>query len=307
MKVKITEEQLTNVKSKMGYENILDEMVFKISILTEDDGKEPDMEWDFSDVKKDLDSSSKWVKTKEDALEYLAELKNKIQNLPSNIKKRILRYVLYSFLGIFTLNQINSYLETPLEKAVEVEKKAFKTFKEVEAPKKIRKSSEDLKTHLRYEEGSIRDKGQPVLTAYNLGDGAYTIGYGHAIFPGEDEGYDFLPKYNKIRSGETSITKGQAELLLDDDVRIAEGIVNKILDDWDEQGIKPKITQGMYDAMVSMAYNMGNGIRRSEFIQAVKRGDIVNAKELILQTSDHLFDNFPGLKKRREKEYNMFV
>jgi GH24 family phage-related lysozyme (muramidase) len=56
-----------------------------------------------------------------------------------------------------------------------------------------------------------------------------------------------------------------------------------------------------------MAYNMGSGIRKSDFIQAVKRGDLEGAKELILQTSSHMFDKFPGLEVRRNNEYNMFV
>lgn len=63
----------------------------------------------------------------------------------------------------------------------------------------------------------------------------------------------------------------------------------------------------MYDAMVSMAYNMGAGIRTKEFIQSIKRGDLEGARELILQTSSSLFDAFPGLKTRRENEAKMFV
>jgi len=42
-------------------------------------------------------------------------------------------------------------------------------------------------------------------------------------------------------------------------------------------------------------------------MDAVKRGDFENARELILQTSSSLFDDFPGLQTRREKEAKMFV
>jgi len=59
--------------------------------------------------------------------------------------------------------------------------------------------------------------------------------------------------------------------------------------------------------MVSMAYNMGAGIRTKEFIQSIKRGDLAGARELIQQTSSSLFDSFPGLKTRRENEAKMFV
>jgi GH24 family phage-related lysozyme (muramidase) len=299
MKLSLTEYQYQRIQERIACENILEGMVFKISLITEDGKTEPDMEWDFSDVKKDLDLSKLWVKTKEDAKEYLSILREKIKELPTDLKKKIIRYVMYSFLGLLSLNQIQSSLEPTLQKAVETEKQVF------EQPR-IRQSSDDLYNHLKYEEGSIINKGEPVLRAYDLGDGAYTIGYGHAIFEGEDEGYEFLPSYEKIVPNITKITKEQAETLLKDDIKIAEGIVNEFLNDWEEQGIKPKLTQGMYNTLISMTYNMGRGIRTADFIQAIKRGDLELAKEQIAQTSNHMFKKFPGLEKRRAKEAQMF-
>jgi len=304
MKVSITEEQLSRIQSKLIYETILDDLVFRLSLLTEDGKTEPDMEWDFTKVEKDIDLAKKWVQTKEDAEEFIRNLIEKIKNLPFAVKRKILKYVLYSFIGLVSINQIGSYLNPPLEKAVKVEKQIIKN---VIQNYRIRKSSDSLLTHLKHEEGSIRHKGEPVLTVYNLGDGAYTVGYGHAIFPKEKEGFDFLPSYNDITPGKTKITKDQAEILLKDDMRESESIINRILDEWEEQGIEPKLTQGMYDAMVSMAYNMGPGIRKSDFIQAVKKGDLKSAKKLILTTSENLFDDFPGLEPRRQKEYKMFT
>jgi GH24 family phage-related lysozyme (muramidase) len=207
-------------------------------------------------------------------------------------------------MGVVGLKLIYRVLNPPLETIQKVEKRALEDIK----PKyeRIRKSSEKLFNHLKWEEGSIYDKGEPVLRAYDLGDGAYTIGYGHAIFKGENEGYDFLPKYNKIKPGITRITKNQAETLLKDDIKIAEDIINRILNDWEKENVKPKLTQGMYDAMVSMAYNMGPGVRKTEFLQSIKRGDLKTAKEQIAQTSGHMFKKFPGLQIRREKEAQMF-
>jgi len=302
MKVSITEDQLKVVQSKLLYEQILDDLVFKVSLITEDGKTKPDMEWDFEPIKKEIDLSKLWVKTKEDAIKYIEKVKNKIENLPSDLKKRIVKYIAYSLLGLLSLKQIEKYLDPPLQSAVETEKEFIKKV----IPPRIRKSSEGLIDHLKYEEGSIRHKGQPNLVAYDLGDGAYTIGYGHAIFPDEQEGFDFLPRYSKIIPGRTKITKEDAEKLLKDDMREAESIVNRILDQWEEKGIKPPITQGMYDAMVSMSFNMGRGIRTSDFIQAVKRGDFDLARKLILTTSENLFDEFPGLKSRRKKESEMF-
>jgi GH24 family phage-related lysozyme (muramidase) len=187
---------------------------------------------------------------------------------------------------------------------VNIEKKFDKEIAEV---LRIRKSSPELYEHMRYEEGSIRKKGEPVLVAYNLGDGAYTIGYGHAIFRGENEGYEFLPNYNKIIPGKTKITKDQAEILLKDDVSNSEAIINKILDKWETEGIKIKVNQGMYNAMVSMAYNMGPGIAKSDFIKTLKSGNTYLAGEQILTTSSNLFKKFPGLEPRRMREYKMFT
>jgi GH24 family phage-related lysozyme (muramidase) len=304
MKVSITEDQYKWIQSKLMYEQVLDDLVFKLSLINEDGKTQPDMEWDFTNVKKDIDRSKEWVKTKEQALEYLSVLKDKIKSLPSDIKKKILRYVLISFLGLLTFSQIEKQVDEPIERAVKTEKEVIKN---ITKDLRIRKSSEDLLSHLKWEEGSIRDKGEPVLTVYNLGDGAYTVGYGHAIFPREKEGFPFLPNYQNIIPNRTKITKDQAEILLKDDIREAESIINRILDEWEEQGIKPQITQGMYDAMVSMAYNMGPKIRRSDFIQTLKQGDIEGAREKILTTSKNLFGIYPGLKPRRETEYKMFV
>jgi len=305
MKLSITEHQYSIIQSHLNYKNVIEEMVFKVSILTENEEREPDMEWDFTEVKNDLDTSKLWVKTKEDVKEYLQTLKNKIKNLPSNTKKRIIKYVLYSFLGILTINQINDLVDPQVQNVVNIEKKFDKEIGEV---LRIRKSSPELYEHMRYEEGSIRKKGEPVLVAYNLGDGAYTIGYGHAIFRGEKEGYKFLPNYDKIISGKTKITKDQSETLLSDDIKISEDNVNEILNDWQTQGIKPNISQGMFDAMVSMSYNMGReGFRTSEFIQKLKNGDIDGAGKTILQTKSNMFDKFPGLKNRRKNEYKMFI
>jgi len=302
MKVSLTEVQLRSFNNRLIYEGILDNMVFKISLIVEDGKTEPDMEWDFTNVKKDIDKSKLWVKTKEDAIQYIESVSDKIKNLPPELRKKILKYILYSFIGLLTVKQLNKTVEPALEKTVEVEKETIKKI----IPPRIRKSSPNLIDHLKYEEGSIVNKGKPNLVAYDLGDGAYTIGYGHAIFPEEEESFSFLPRYSKIRPGRTKITKENAETLLKDDLRESESIINRILNQWEQKGIKPPITQGMYDAMVSMSFNMGRGIRTSKFIHAVKQSDFDLARKLILTTSENLFNDFPGLEPRRKKESEMF-
>ena len=303
MKVSLTEEQLRSFNNRLIYEGILDDMVFKISLIVEDGKTEPDMEWDFTNVKKDIDKSKLWVKTKEDAIQYIESVVDKIKNISPELRKKILKYVLYSFIGLLSIKQLNKLVEPVVKKADQIEKETIEKIISL----RIRKSSPELYEHMRYEEGSITKKGEPVLVAYNLGDGAYTIGYGHAIFRGENEGYEFLPNYNKIIPGKTKITKDQAEILLKDDISDSEEIINKILNKWETEGIKIKVSQGMYNAMVSMAYNMGPGIIKSDFIKALKSGNTYLAAEEILTTSSNLFKKFPGLEPRRMREYKMFT
>ena len=106
-----------------------------------------------------------------------------------------------------------------------------------------------------------------------------------------------------MRAGETKISKKEAENLLQKDVEQNKKYLNNILDTWEKNGIKPKISQGMYDSMLSMIFNMGIGnFRKSEFIQLVKQGKMKEAKEKILTTNV----TYPGHVKRRKKESQMF-
>ena len=63
----------------------------------------------------------------------------------------------------------------------------------------------------------------------------------------------------------------------------------------------------MYDAMVSMIYNMGNNnFRKTEFIQLVKISEFKQACEMIKKTSANLFKKYRGLISRRNDESKMF-
>jgi len=288
----------------------LDRVVELCRLLNEE--KKPDFEWEF-DVKKNVDKSLDWVKTKNQAISYIKTLYDKIKNVSDNIKHKILRYVIYSFVGLFTIVQMNSMYDSLTKEKPNLKKiENIGGGGEEKKEQKIRDYDESLVKHMKYEEGSITDKGEPVLTAYDIGDGAKTIGYGHAIFSSESRGstggdYPFLPKYNKIIVGKTKITKKQAEELLRDDLDKSKKELNKILDKWEEDGITPDIDQNMYNAMVSMIFNMGVGnFRTSEFIQYVKRNQMDKAKEQIKKESSKSFRKFPGLKDRREREANMF-
>jgi GH24 family phage-related lysozyme (muramidase) len=65
----------------------------------------------------------------------------------------------------------------------------------------------------------------------------------------------------------------------------------------------------MYDAMVSMVYNMGAGekFKQSEFFNALKKGNVVKAYHKIDDIdSAALLQKYPGLKERRAKEKERF-
>ena len=308
--IKANPGRFRNYTREMNEESLrhLDRVVELCRLLNEE--KKPDFEWEF-EVKKNVDKSLDWVKTKDQALSYIKTLYDKIKNVSDNIKHKILKYVIYSFVGLLSITQMNNIYDDLSKEKPNLNK--IELIGSGGKEQKIRDYDEKLSQHVKNEEGSIENKGEPVLTAYDIGDGAKTIGYGHAIFSSESRGntggdYPFIPKYNKVIVGKTKITKKQAEELLRDDLDKTKKELNKILDKWEEDGITPDIDQNMYNAMVSMIFNMGIGnFRTSEFIQYVKRNQMDKAEEQIKKESSRSFRKFPGLKNRREKESDMFA
>lgn len=132
------------------------------------------------------------------------------------------------------------------------------------------------------------------LKAYSIGDGMVTVGYGHAE----------RTKKSNYKVGD-KITREKANELLRQDLKVAEDGVKRLFSQWDKKNIHIKVTQGQYDSMVSMAFNMGvGGLRRSKFIQYVKKNDMKKAAEEIKKTG--LKKGFSGLVKRRNSEYELF-
>lgn len=137
------------------------------------------------------------------------------------------------------------------------------------------------------------------LTAYpdpKTGGDPWTIGWGHT---GRD-----------VKKGMT-ITQQQADDLFRQDVAPFENIVN--------DGIKVSLTQGQFDAMVSIVFNVGQGGSAKDGIMHLKSG---NPSTLVrkLNAGDYqgAADEFPkwcspgsnveaGLKRRRNAERAMFL
>jgi lysozyme len=131
---------------------------------------------------------------------------------------------------------------------------------------------------------------KPNLAVYDasgekhLGD--WTIGYGHKVKPGED--------FSK------GITPDQAADLLKADVQTAVNAVNTALK-------FPTSSQGQFDAMVSLAYNIGGGaFARSTLVQRWNNAGVVEQPDLFTRWSNAGGAFSPGLYARREEEYTLF-
>jgi GH24 family phage-related lysozyme (muramidase) len=128
------------------------------------------------------------------------------------------------------------------------------------------------------------------LVGYLDSRGIPTIGYGHT---------------DGVRVG-MKITKKQAEDFLVQDSGDAIGCIRRIMDEWKKNDLKTyKLTQGQFDAMVSMTFNAGcTSMRKSRFIQELKKGNTKKAAELV---KTFYIGTTEGLANRREQEYNLFI
>jgi lysozyme len=133
------------------------------------------------------------------------------------------------------------------------------------------------------------------LEAYCISDGMITIGYGHSN----------PIKTSKYKIGDI-ITEEEANELFKKDLKRKEDGIKRMISQWEEQGYSIEITQSMFDAMVSMAFNIGiSGLRTTNFVQYLKNNDYFTAAELIKTTK--INNKFPGLINRRKEEYNLFI
>lgn len=98
-----------------------------------------------------------------------------------------------------------------------------------------------------------------VLTPYLCQAAKWTIGYGHLMSPAE-------------RASMPRITEAEAEAMLRADLRRFEICVAR--------AAKVPVTAGQFDAMVSLAFNIGEGsFRASTLVILVNRGDLVGARQ----------------------------
>ncbi len=123
------------------------------------------------------------------------------------------------------------------------------------------------------------------LVAYQDGGGVWTIGWGHTDY---------------VEPGDTC-TEQEAEEFLRQDVQEAAGAIDDFVD--------VEMTQPMYDALVSWAYNCGReAVKNSTLVRLLNAG---HSKEVVAaQLPRWNKDNgkvVPGLTRRREAERVLFL
>jgi GH24 family phage-related lysozyme (muramidase) len=299
---------------------------------------EYDIEWDYSSgeevvkinntkLRADLDHELKRVKDPNKLDKFLGVVSSALKNSPDKLKRKVFKYIITSSIGLIGATAVNSVvndtdniqgnLKTELlsktiskslnSKATAKNKDEVKPFNVTTVPnsdfkqgKTLSMSEKGIKK-LKRDEGSPSKKGEPVLKVGNIeGGNRLTVGWGHAE----------KIKDTQFKDGQV-ISVEQAEALFKEDLKTAELGVQRMFNRWDKAGHKGKIvTQSMFDAMVSMAFNMGiSGLLNSDFIQLVKKGDYINASKKILTTSTNGegdIDLSDGLKNRRQGESKQF-
>ena len=155
--------------------------------------------------------------------------------------------------------------------------------------------SDNLIKFLKCEEGKPGSNCQPMLKSYKVPGDVWTVGFGHT-------GENVKPNM--------TINQSKAEQLLQKDAQIASDCVKRIFSDWKQNNINRTITQSMFDALTSLAFNAGcgslrGGSSKNDLIDYVKAGKFADASKRILTFKSDK-PGFSGLKIRREKEKNLF-
>ena len=117
-----------------------------------------------------------------------------------------------------------------------------------------------------------------------------TIGWGNTFY---EDG-------TKVKLGD-QISKTDA-------LKLLEVVANRDFADKIFPSIKVKVTQSQFDAMVSLAYNIGAGaFLKSTLLKKVNAGDFAGAGEQFLRWNKAGEKEVLGLTRRREREKQLFL
>ncbi|WP_446324395.1 lysozyme [Acinetobacter sp. 1207_04] len=126
------------------------------------------------------------------------------------------------------------------------------------------------------------------LKAYDDGVGVWTIGFGTTIYPNGI----------KVRKGDIC-TEVQAKAYMAHDLKKFESAVNS--------AVTVPINQNQFDALVSLAYNIGTGaFKESTLLQKLNESDYKSASAQFVVWNKGGGKVMPGLMNRRAVERKLF-
>lgn len=239
--------------------------------------------------------------------EYINNALDRINKLSDNNKLRLFKILMASFFAMCTLPEMITTVHSwatknnvPTEVVQQYDNEINSIYKNKPESTNSNTVINKINNPTEYSEALvdfIKNEEGLKLEAYNIGDGKVTIGYGHAENVGD--GLDIG----------TVITQQQADDYLINDLKIAQDGLNNILSDWKNDNINIQLTQGQYDAMISMIFNSGIGhFRESNFIQEVKNNNLAKAQEEINNLNpEEFYVQYPGVKTRRALETAIFA
>lgn len=127
------------------------------------------------------------------------------------------------------------------------------------------------------------------LKAYDDGVGVWTIGFGTTIYPNGI----------RVKKGDTC-TEAQAKAYMAHDLKKFESAINN--------AVTVPINQNQFDALVSLAYNIGIGaFSKSTLVKKLNAGDIRGAAEQFDAWVNAGGKRMQGLVNRRAKEKEVFL
>ena len=124
----------------------------------------------------------------------------------------------------------------------------------------------------------------------------WTIGYGSTYYPNG----------KKVTKYDNPINRLYAETIQRNVIKNDfEPVINEVLKNEIEKGF---ITQNMFDAILSLTYNIGvNGFKKSSVLRWLKQGDKENASNAFLLWNKSGGKVLKGLVNRRKKERELFL
>ena len=129
-------------------------------------------------------------------------------------------------------------------------------------------------------------------TLYNDPVGHCTIGCGHLVHHGPISG-------NEPQEFKRGITRERALELLQDDASTAADEIAR--------GVKVRLSQPQVDALISFAFNVGNGaFRDSTLLKLLNQGDYDSVPAQLNRWTKASGKTLPGLVRRRNAEGQLF-